>query len=85
MDFILTVCHEFDDDDCPTWPGGPMTARWDIEDPAVVAGSEGMRLLAFTTAYRELLNRVRIFANLSFESLDRLSLVHRVSEIGKGG
>jgi arsenate reductase len=84
MDFILTVCHEFDAEDCPTWPGGPITARWEIEDPTVVAGSELERLAAFSRAYRELLNRIRIFASLSFESLDRLSLLRRLSEIAKG-
>jgi len=85
MDFILTVCHEFGDEDCPTWPGGPMTARWDIEDPSALVGSEAERLRAYARAYWELLNRIRIFACLSFESLDRLSLLRRLSEIGKGG
>lgn len=84
MDFILTVCHDFDAEDCPTWPGGPITARWDIEDPTLLAGPELERLAAFTRAYRELLNRIRVFASLSFESLDRLSLLRRLSEIGKG-
>lgn len=85
MDFILTVCHDFDADDCPTWPGGPITARWDIEDPKIVLGSEAARLHAFGRAYRELLTRVRLLASLSFESLDRLSLLRRLTDIGKGG
>lgn len=85
MDFILTVCHDFDAEDCPTWPGGPITARWEIEDPTVLVGPELERLAAFNRAYREFLKRIRIFASLSFESLDRLSLLRRLSEIGKGG
>jgi len=34
---------------------------------------------------REIQTRIRLFANLPLESLDRLSLQRRLDEIGKGG
>jgi arsenate reductase len=82
LDFVFTVCDNAASEVCPVWPGQPMTAHWGIPDPAAVEGSEVERRLAFADAYRQMSNRISIFVSLPLQSLDRLSLQKRLSEIG---
>jgi arsenate reductase len=84
MDFVFTVCDIAADEECPVWPGKPITARWDIEDPARFKGPETEHLIIFRRAYRELERRIEIFVNLPFDSLSRLSLQARVDDLSKG-
>ncbi len=58
-----------------------MSAHWGIEDPAAVEG-EGRRR-AFTAAFHALKRRIGLFLALPLESIDELSLQHRLREIGK--
>ena len=81
MHFIFTVCDDAAGETCPVWPGHPATAHWGIEDPARIEG-EGQRQ-AFATALAYLRNRISLFLALPLQSLDRLALQHRLSEIGR--
>jgi len=81
IDFIFTVCDSAAGEICPIWPGHPMTAHWGIEDPAAVEGP-GQRE-AFTMALRYLQNRISLFLSLPLESIDRMTLQTRLSEIGR--
>lgn len=83
MDFVFTVCDRAAAEVCPVWPGQPMTAHWGVADPAAVEGNEVDRTMAFRRAFAELQNRISIFVNLPFESLDRLKLQSRLDEIGQ--
>jgi arsenate reductase len=82
FDFVITVCDNAAGEVCPIWPGDPMTAHWGIEDPAAVEGSELEKKAAFASAARYLKNRISAFVSLPIATLDRLSLQHRVREIG---
>ena len=82
LDFVFTVCDNAANEVCPVWPGQPMTAHWGIPDPAAVTGSEAVRHAAFADAYRMLANRIGLFVSLPIRSLDRLSLKHKLDEIG---
>ena len=83
LDFVFTVCDNAADEVCPIWPGQPMTAHWDVPDPAAAEGTDAERHLAFADAYRMLGNRISIFANLPLRSLDRLTLQKRLDEMGQ--
>jgi len=83
LDFVFTVCDNAAAEVCPIWPGQPMTAHWGIPDPAAAEGTEVERRLAFAEAYRQLSNRISIFASLPLASLDKLSLQKRLDEIGR--
>lgn len=83
LDFVFTVCDNAAGEVCPIWPGQPMTAHWGIPDPAAVSGSPVDVARAFANAYGAMQNRIAIFANLPFESLDRLSLQARLDTIGQ--
>jgi arsenate reductase len=58
-----------------------MTAHWGIEDPAAVEGP-GQRE-AFLRALNYLRNRISLFLSLPLEGLDKMTLQHRLGEIGK--
>ncbi|MEN0651915.1 MULTISPECIES: arsenate reductase ArsC [Hyphobacterium] len=85
FDFVFTVCDSAAAEVCPIWPGQPMTAHWGVPDPAAATGSEAERRAAFLEAFRQLNNRISIFLSLPMESIDRMSLQHRLDEIGRTG
>jgi protein-tyrosine-phosphatase len=83
LDFVFTVCDNAAGEACPIWPGQPMTAHWGIPDPAEAKGSEAEIALAFKDAYRMLHQRIGIFVALPMRSLDRLSLLSKLKDIGR--
>ena len=83
MDFIFTVCDSAAGEACPFWPGHPTTAHWGIEDPAAVEGSDIDKERAFVQAAKYLKNRITLFLNLPFASLDQMSLQQRLRDIGR--
>lgn len=92
MDFVFTVCDRAAAEECPVWPGQPMTAQWGVADPSEAHGDDLERVQAFRTeairthaedaAFKELESRIAIFVNLPFASLDHLKLQQRLHEIG---
>jgi arsenate reductase (thioredoxin) len=85
MDFVFTVCDNAAGEACPLWSGQPMTAHWGVPDPAEATGTEAEVALAFKDAYRMLNQRIGIFTSLPLRSLNRLSLQHKLDEIGHVG
>jgi len=82
LDFVFTVCDNAANEVCPVWPGQPMTAHWGLPDPSSATGTEAERRYAFADTHRMLFQRIGIFTNLPFESLDKLSLKQRLDDIG---
>ena len=83
LDFVFTVCDNAAGEACPFWPGQPMTAHWGVADPAAAEGDDALKMLAFRQAFRELENRIKLFASLPFQSLDKIRLKNKLDEIGK--
>jgi protein-tyrosine-phosphatase len=83
LDFVFTVCDHAAAEQCPVWPGQPVTAHWGVPHPAAFEGTADEKRRFFFRIYRELENRIKIFTNLRLDALDSLSLPHRVNEIGK--
>src|SRR4029450_13251720 len=69
LDFVFTVCGNAAKEQCPYWPGQPMTAHWGIDDPAAVEGTPDEQRRAFQRALRELDARIKLFISLPFDSL----------------
>lgn len=83
LDFVFTVCDHAANEECPVWPGQPMTAHWGLPDPIKATGTEAERELALHQAYGLLRNRIRAFTSLPLDTLNRLSLQHALDEIGQ--
>jgi protein-tyrosine-phosphatase/DNA-binding transcriptional ArsR family regulator len=82
MDFVFTVCDTAAAEECPPWPGQPITGHWGLPDPVKAAGTEAEKALVFAQTYAALRRRIAAFVELPFDSLSRLSLQSRIDEIG---
>jgi arsenate reductase len=83
LDFVFTVCDRAANEDCPAWPGQPVTAHWGLTDPVKAEGTPAERALAFHRTYGALRNRLAAFVALPLETLDRLSLQRAVDVLGR--
>lgn len=83
LDFVFTVCDDAAGETCPVWPGQPATAHWGLPDPAAVPGHGREQREAFRQTYFALDRRIRLFVNLPFAALDRLSLQRELDGIGR--
>jgi arsenate reductase len=83
FDFIITVCDQAAGEQCPYWPGQPITAHWGLPDPAAVSGNDEMIRKAFADALHTLRSRIELFASLPLDKLDHLALRDHMHEIGK--
>jgi protein-tyrosine-phosphatase len=82
MDFVFTVCDQAAGEMCPIWPGNPVTAHWGVPDPAAAGGTDEQRRQAFRDAYRQLETRIKLFAVLPVDKLDRMAVKREVDRIG---
>jgi protein-tyrosine-phosphatase len=83
LDIVITVCDRAAAEECPYWPGAPVTAHWGIDDPAAVEGAPEEQARAFKRAYRELERRVRRLVELPIDALDQAGLRHRLRELAR--
>jgi arsenate reductase len=83
FDVVFTVCDRAANEDCPPWPGQPVSGHWGLPDPVQAQGTEAERALAFQEVYGALRNRVEAFVALPLDALDALSLQRAVDEIGQ--
>lgn len=83
LDFVFTVCDRAANEECPPWPGLPLTAHWGMKDPVSVTGTDAEKAYAFAEAYAQMRRRVIAFASLPMESLDQISIQRRIDEIGE--
>ena len=81
MDFVFTVCDTAAAEECPPWPGQPITGHWGLPDPVKATGTEAERALAFAQTYSALRRRIEAFVALPIESLSRIALQSRVDAI----
>ena len=83
LDFVFTVCDQAAAEECPYWPGQPVTAHWGMPDPAAVEGTDEAKRKAFRDTFIALRRRIELFAALPFDKLSRLGLQERVKDIGR--
>lgn len=82
MDLIINLCDLGVGEECPTWPGQPVTSNWGIPDPAAVEGSEAEQGQAFLEAVRYLRRRIDILVNFGMDKLDKVA-IKRLDDIGR--
>ena len=82
LDFVFTVCDNAAREQCPFWPGQPMTAHWGIPDPARVKGTTEEIARAFRDAFVILDRRIGLFLSLPLATLEELSIQREIDRIG---
>ncbi len=80
IDFVITVCDRAAEQ-CPVFPGRPVTAHWGVPDPAEVTGDHDTRMQAYRKTMSDLERRIKLFVNLPLASLDRLSMQQGVRDL----
>ena len=81
MDFVFTVCDTAAAEECPPWPGQPITGHWGLPDPVKATGTEAEKALVFAQTYAALRRRIAAFTALPIATLDRLALQAQVDAI----
>src|SRR3546814_13982537 len=64
LDFVITLCDSAAGEQCPVWPGQPITAHWGFEDPSAFEGTDLEKRAFFDKIFRQIANRIRIFNSL---------------------
>jgi protein-tyrosine-phosphatase/DNA-binding transcriptional ArsR family regulator len=82
MDFVFTVCDTAAAEECPPWPGQPITGHWGLPDPVKATGTDAEKGLVFAQTYAALRRRIAAFVELPFDSLNRIALQAHVDAIG---
>lgn len=59
MDLVITVCDSAAAEECPFWPGAPLTVHWGVPDPA--AAPEAAQAEAFAQTHEVLSRRAAAF------------------------
>jgi len=74
FDLVVTVCDRAANEECPAWPGHPLSAHWGIPaaDGAVGAVHDAVQA------------RIRAFLALPLGAMDRRALQQALDDIGRG-
>ena len=83
LDFVFTVCDNAAREQCPYWPGQPMTAHWGVADPAAVKGTPEEIARAFRDAFLVLDRRIGLFTSLPLATLEQLAIKREIDNIGR--
>lgn len=74
MDIIITVCDQAASEQCPYWPGQPVTAHWGFPDPSLVQGTDEEKRRACRNVMVGLRKRLDILSAMDLDNLSSLSL-----------
>lgn len=83
LHFVFTVCDNAAKEVCPVWPGQPLTAHWEVPDPATVVGTPQEIERAFCDTFSILDRRISLFLSLPLSTLDQLALQKEIDNIGR--
>jgi arsenate reductase (thioredoxin) len=83
LDFVFTVCDNAAKEQCPYWPGQPMTAHWGVSDPAAVEGTSAEIARAFRDAFTVLDRRIGLFLSLPLATLEDMAIKRELDQIGR--
>ena len=83
LDFVFTVCDNAANEQCPYWPGQPMTAHWGVPDPAAIQGTPEEIARAFRGAFAVLDRRIGLFLSLPLATLEAMAIKREIDQIGR--
>jgi arsenate reductase len=84
FDFVITLCGHASSAVPKAWPGDPVMAHWEFEDPIKCKGGDEEKRTVFRNLARGLLRCIEQLISLPVEMLDRATLLKKLDEIGRG-
>lgn len=82
MDLVVTVCDNAAGEQCPYWPGAPVTVHWGYPDPSDTQGTAQDKLRAFQSTLQAIRGRLQSFLAARPETLERPALERIARELG---
>ncbi|HEY7838479.1 MAG TPA: arsenate reductase ArsC [Terriglobales bacterium] len=83
LDFVFTVCDNAANEQCPYWPGQPMTAHWGMADPAAVKGTPEEIARAYRDAFTLLERGIGQFLSLPPATLEHMAAKRDIAQSGR--
>ncbi|QOL82258.1 arsenate reductase/protein-tyrosine-phosphatase family protein [Pseudooceanicola spongiae] len=77
VDVVLTLCDRAANEDCPAFPGQPLTSHWGLPDPVTLGD--------FQQTYAALHQRLTAFLSLAVDTHDRAALQRGLDAIAHTG
>ncbi|MGV3742879.1 MAG: arsenate reductase ArsC [Burkholderiaceae bacterium] len=71
LDYVICLCDQVQGIPQPEWPGNPIVATWDIEDPTSTTGSIDEKRQVFQRVSKQIEEHIDLFLMLPHESFDR--------------
>lgn len=71
VDYIISLCDHAGNFPQPAWPGNPIIAAWNIEDPTSTTGSIEEKRRVFKRVCRQIEEHIELFLLLPHNSFDR--------------
>jgi arsenate reductase len=81
MRIVITVCDSAAAEQCPYWPGSPVTVHWGYPDPSNAAQAD--RKTAFELTREAIGYRMLQLLQLPFESMGNAELQAALADISK--
>lgn len=81
FEYVFTLCSRAKEA-CPIFPGKPVLAHWNLDDPAAARGTEEKQLDAFRAIRDEIDRRIGIFLELTGRDADVEELKARLESSG---
>lgn len=72
INIVITVCSNAANESCPVFPGNPVSAHWNINDPARDFETNEGQDKEFLNVYMELEQRINHLVTLPTENMDKL-------------
>lgn len=71
VDFVISLCEQVRQFPQPKWPGNPIVAAWNIEDPTSTMGSIEEKRQVFKRVCKQIEDHIDLFLMLPHQSFDR--------------
>ncbi len=71
LDFVISLCDQTPRLPQPEWPGNPILASWNIEDPTSTMGNIEEKRAVFRRVSKQIEEHIDLFLILPHESFDR--------------
>jgi len=83
MRIVITVCDSAAAEQCPYWPGSPVTVHWGYPDPSNAAGGDAGRRQAFELTREAIGYRMLQLLALPIETMSNAQLQQALLQISR--
>lgn len=83
MRVVITVCDSAAEEECPYWPGSPVTVHWGYPDPSNTEGGDEKKRQAFELTRQAIGYRMLQLLTLPLDTLSNAELQDHLNRISQ--